>query len=86
MLQLLGANENINPSTPELNPSAQRCLKRFFTGDFAFLTVHFVNVCVKNQQTQNLLVQLLIMYGSSKRTTSLNTTRPSTIFYRLLLN
>jgi hypothetical protein len=27
--------EWINPSTPELNPSAQRCLTRFFTGDFA---------------------------------------------------
>jgi hypothetical protein len=24
-----------NPLTPELNPSAQRCLARFFTGDFA---------------------------------------------------
>jgi hypothetical protein len=22
--------------TPELNPSAQRCLTRYFTGDFAF--------------------------------------------------
>jgi hypothetical protein len=26
----------INPLTPELNPSAQRCLARFFTGDFNF--------------------------------------------------
>jgi hypothetical protein len=26
----------INPLTPELNPSAQRCLLRFFTGDFNF--------------------------------------------------
>jgi hypothetical protein len=25
----------INPLTPELNPSAQRCLMRFFTGNFA---------------------------------------------------
>jgi hypothetical protein len=24
-----------NPLTPELNPSAQRCLPRLFTGDFA---------------------------------------------------
>jgi hypothetical protein len=24
-----------NPLTPELNPSVQRCLTRFFTGDFA---------------------------------------------------
>jgi hypothetical protein len=26
---------NFNPLTPELNPSAQRCLTRFFTGNFA---------------------------------------------------
>jgi hypothetical protein len=26
---------NFNPLTPELNPSAQRCLKRFFAGDFS---------------------------------------------------
>jgi hypothetical protein len=26
---------NFNPLTPELNPSAQRCLTKFFTGDFA---------------------------------------------------
>jgi hypothetical protein len=25
----------LNPLTPELNPYAQRCLTRFFTGDFA---------------------------------------------------
>jgi hypothetical protein len=25
-----------NPLMPELNPSAQRCLPRFFTGDFNF--------------------------------------------------
>jgi hypothetical protein len=25
----------LNPLTPDLNPSAQRCLTRFFTGDFA---------------------------------------------------
>jgi hypothetical protein len=27
--------DDINPSTPELNPSAQRCLTKFFIGDFA---------------------------------------------------
>jgi hypothetical protein len=26
----------LNPLTPELNLSAQRCLPRFFTGDFNF--------------------------------------------------
>jgi hypothetical protein len=40
----------INPLTLELNPTAQRSLTRFFTGDFASLTVHFVNICVKNLQ------------------------------------
>jgi hypothetical protein len=25
----------VNPLKPELNPSAQRCLTRFFTGEFA---------------------------------------------------
>jgi hypothetical protein len=34
----------INPLTLELNPSAQRCLTRFFTGNFLSLTVHFVNI------------------------------------------
>jgi hypothetical protein len=28
--------QRINPLTPELNPSAQRCLPIFFTGDFNF--------------------------------------------------
>jgi hypothetical protein len=48
-----------NPLTPELNPSAQRCLTRFFTADFASLTVNFVNICVKNQQIQQLFIQFI---------------------------
>jgi hypothetical protein len=28
-------NSQMNPLTEELNPSAQRCLASFFTGDFA---------------------------------------------------
>jgi hypothetical protein len=47
----------INPLTPELNPSAQRCLARNFTGDYASWTVHIVNICVKNQQIHQLLIQ-----------------------------
>jgi hypothetical protein len=48
-----GVNPNaFNPLTPELNPSAQRCLTRYFTGEFASLTVHFVNICVENKQMQ----------------------------------
>jgi hypothetical protein len=50
---------DINPLTPELNPSAQRCLTRFFTGDFASLTAHFVNICVKNQQMHQLLIKFI---------------------------
>jgi hypothetical protein len=49
----------INPLTPELNPSAQRCLTRFFTGDFASWIVHFVNIWAKNQQTQQLFIQII---------------------------
>jgi hypothetical protein len=49
-----------NPLTPELNPSAQRCLMRFFTGDFASWTVHFVNICVKTQQIHQVSIQLAL--------------------------
>jgi hypothetical protein len=45
--------------TPELNPSAQRYLTRFFTGDFASWTVHFVNIRVKNQQIHQLFIQFI---------------------------
>jgi hypothetical protein len=56
---------HINPLTPELNPSAQRCLTRFFTEDFASWTVNFVNIRMKNQQIHQLCIILLIMYGRS---------------------
>jgi hypothetical protein len=49
----------INPLMPELNPSAQHCLTRFFTGNFASWTMHFFNKCVKNQQTQQLFIQFI---------------------------
>jgi hypothetical protein len=52
-------NRMFNPLTPELNPSAQRCLTRFFTGDFASWTVHFVYICVKNQQIHQLFIQFI---------------------------
>jgi hypothetical protein len=54
----------LNPLTPELNPSAQRCLTGFFIGDFASSTMHFLNICVKNKYT-NYSFSLLIMYGIS---------------------
>jgi hypothetical protein len=50
---------NINPLTLKLNPSAQRCLTKLFTGDFASWTVHFVNICVKSQQMQQLFIQFI---------------------------
>jgi hypothetical protein len=28
-------SDSFNPLTPELNPSSQSCLTRYFTGDFA---------------------------------------------------
>ena len=49
----------LNPLTPELNPSAQRCLTRFYTGDFDSWTVRFVNICVKTQQMQQLFIQFI---------------------------
>jgi hypothetical protein len=50
---------NINPLMPELNPSAQRCLMRYFTGDFASWTMHFVNICMKTQQIHQLFIQFI---------------------------
>jgi hypothetical protein len=52
MIYYAGRNQQFNPLTPELNPCAQRCLTRIFTGDFSSGTVHFVNtsICVKNQE------------------------------------
>jgi hypothetical protein len=49
----------VNLLMPELNPSAQRRLTRFFTGDFASWTVHFVNICVKSQQIHQLFIQFI---------------------------
>jgi hypothetical protein len=55
----------INPLTPELNPSAQRCLTRYFYWRFCFLNVHFVNICMKTNKYINYSFSLLITYGSS---------------------
>jgi hypothetical protein len=55
----------INPLTPELNPSAQRCLTRFFARHFASWTVHFVIICVKTNKCHNYSFSLLIMDGGS---------------------
>jgi hypothetical protein len=48
-------NKIIKTLTPELNPSAQSCLTRFFTGDFASLIVHFVNICMKKPTNATII-------------------------------
>jgi hypothetical protein len=58
-LSPVGTFGKLNSLTQELNPFAQRCLRRFFTGNFAFWTVHFVNICVKNQQIHQLFLQFI---------------------------
>jgi hypothetical protein len=57
----------INPLTPKLNPSAQRCLTKLVTENFASWTVHFVNTVYawKTNKYTNYSFSLLIMYGSS---------------------
>jgi hypothetical protein len=35
-IRIFSRSQYVNPLTPELNPSAQRCLLRIFTGDFNF--------------------------------------------------
>jgi hypothetical protein len=47
--------QEIKPLTPKLNPSAQRCLTRFFTGNFASWSVNFINICVKSQQIHPII-------------------------------
>jgi hypothetical protein len=37
------------PLTPKVILTAQRCLTRFLLG-FFFSNLHFVNICLKNQQ------------------------------------
>jgi hypothetical protein len=44
---------------PELNSSRNTALRDFFTEDFASWTVHFVNICVRNQQMQQLFIHFI---------------------------
>jgi hypothetical protein len=116
-----------NPLTPELNPSAQRCLTRFFTGYFDLepcisliyawkptnaTIIHSVywlrmvaptcfGIILPSSESDPSAFWEMLNWGAvdrilwaggvclglrSPRTTSLDITRPSTIFYRLLLN
>jgi hypothetical protein len=63
------------PLTPELNPFAQRCLTRFLPG------ILLPEPCISL-----IYAWKTNKYTNYSFTTSLDTTRPSTIFYRLLLN
>jgi hypothetical protein len=50
----------LNPLTPKLNPSAQRCLTRFFLpGIFLLKSCISLNICVKNQQIHQLIIQFI---------------------------
>jgi hypothetical protein len=49
-----------NPLTAELGKYLRATLPdETFNGDFASWTVHFVNMCVKNQQMQQLFIQFI---------------------------
>jgi hypothetical protein len=62
--KLIISSNIINPLTPELNPSAQRCLTRFFTG--ILLLEPFISLIYawKTNKCNNYSFSLLIMYGS----------------------
>jgi hypothetical protein len=54
----------INSLTPKLNPSAQRCLTRFFTGILLLEPcISVIYACKTNKH--NYSFSLLIMYGST---------------------
>jgi hypothetical protein len=54
----------LNPLTPELNPSAQRCLTRFYTGDFVLEPCISLIYAWKTNKYTNYSFSLLIVYGS----------------------
>jgi hypothetical protein len=55
----------INPLTPELNPSAERCLTRFFSGDLLLEPCISLIYAWKTNKYTNFSFSLLIMYVSS---------------------
>jgi hypothetical protein len=55
----------LNPLTPELNPSAQRCLTRFFLGTVLLEPWISLIYAWKTNKCNNNSFSLLIMYGSS---------------------
>jgi hypothetical protein len=55
----------LNPSTPELNPSAQRCLTRFLLGSLLLEPSILKIYALKTNKYTNYSFSLLITYGSS---------------------
>jgi hypothetical protein len=55
----------VNPLTPELNPSAQRCLMRFLLGILLLEPCILLIYAWKTNKCTNYWFSLLIMYGSS---------------------
>jgi hypothetical protein len=55
----------LNPLTPELNPSAQRCLTRFFLRILLLEPCISLIYALKTNKYTNYSFSLLIMYGSS---------------------
>jgi hypothetical protein len=49
------ATRTINPLTPELNPSAQRCLTRNFYWGFCFLNPAF-RYCIREKPTNATII------------------------------
>jgi hypothetical protein len=60
-LYILQVYISVNPLTSEINHPPPRATlpDEIFTGDFASWTVNFVNVCMKNQQMQQLFIQFI---------------------------
>jgi hypothetical protein len=55
----------LNPLTPELNPSAQRCLRRFLLGILLLEPCILLIYAWKTNKCKNYSFSLLIMYGIS---------------------
>jgi hypothetical protein len=55
--------EGFNPLTPELNPSAQRCLTRFVIGILLLEPCILLIYASKANKYTNFSLSLLIMYG-----------------------
>jgi hypothetical protein len=70
----LQIKSQFNPLTPELNPSAQHWLTKFLMGIF------LLEACI------SLIYAWKINKYTNYSFSLLDTTRPSTVFYRLLLN